>query len=62
MLRSDLCDFSDAYIVVKGTITVARTNNAKKKREVIFKTNDPFINCISKINGLKMIMPKIYML
>ena len=30
MLRSDLCDFSDVYIVVKGTITVVRPNNAKK--------------------------------
>ena len=30
MLRSDLCDFSDAYIVVKGTITVTEPNNAKK--------------------------------
>ena len=30
MLRSELCDFSDAYIVVKGTITVVRPNNAKK--------------------------------
>ena len=29
MLRSDLCDFSDAYIVVKGTITVTNPNNAK---------------------------------
>ena len=29
-LRSDLCDFSDAYIVVKGTITVVRPNNAKR--------------------------------
>ena len=25
MLRSDLCDFSDAYIVVKGTITLTKT-------------------------------------
>ena len=32
MLRSDLCDFSDAYIVVKGTITVTNPNNAKKKK------------------------------
>ena len=31
MLRSDLCDFSDAYIVVKGVITVTSPNNAKKK-------------------------------
>ena len=30
MLSSELCDFSDAYIVVKGTITVVRRNNAKK--------------------------------
>ena len=31
MLRSDSCDFSDAYIVVEGNITVLRPNNAKKK-------------------------------
>ena len=56
MLRSDLCDFNDAYIVVKGTITVAEPNNAKKKKinkVVAFKNNAPFINCISKINGIK---------
>ena len=33
MLRSDLCDFSDVYIVVKGTITVVRPNNAKKIKQ-----------------------------
>ena len=32
MLRSDLYDFSDVHIVVKGTITVVRLNNAKKKK------------------------------
>ena len=31
MLRSDLFDFNDAYIVVKGTITVTELDNAKKK-------------------------------
>ena len=31
MLRSDLCDFNGAYIVVNGTITVNAPNNAKKK-------------------------------
>ena len=31
MLRSDLCDINDAYIVVKGTITVNAPNNAKQK-------------------------------
>ena len=51
MLRSDLCDYSDAYIVVKGDITVTKTNG----REIIdmflaFKNNAPFTNCISKVS------------
>ena len=33
MLRSDLCDFSDAYIVLKGTITVTDPDNAKRKQK-----------------------------
>ena len=53
MLRSDLCDFSDAYIVVKGDITVTEPDNAKRNKSVAFKNNAPFINCISKINGIK---------
>ena len=53
MLRSDLCDFSDVYIVVKGTITIVRPNNAKRNKSVAFKNNAPFINCISKINDAK---------
>ena len=32
MLRSDLCNYSVAYIIVKGTITVARPNNAKRNK------------------------------
>ena len=52
MLRSDLCDFNDAYIVVKGDITVG-------VKAVAFKVNAAFINCISKINGKKLIMQKI---
>ena len=52
MLRSDLCDFSDAYIVVKGTITVTGTTSRNSKnRPLAFKNNTPFINCISKINN-----------
>ena len=31
MLRSDLCDFSDAYIVVKGEVTVTGVSNNSKK-------------------------------
>ena len=77
MLRSDLCDFSDAYIVVEETVTVAKkksvTNDfidlAKNRRaasattsntandaafdgKLAFKNNAPFVNCISKINGV----------
>ena len=53
MLRSDLCGFSDAYIVVKGTITVVRPDNTKRNKATAFKNNVPFTNCISKINGGK---------
>ena len=77
MLRSDLCDFIDAYIVVKGNITVTKktfadddieapnnaaanvtaTNNANNnvfgEKKLVFKNNARFINCISKINDVK---------
>ena len=53
MLRSDLCDFNDAYIVVKGDITVGAPNSAKRNKAMAIKNNPPFFNCISKINGLK---------
>ena len=54
MLRSDLCDFNDAYIVVKGDITLEGDNDANKRnKNLAFKNNAPFINCISKINGVK---------
>ena len=56
MLRSSLCDYSDAYILVKGNITVnntaaegaAATNTNKK---VIFKNCVSFTNCVSKTNN-----------
>ena len=54
MLRSDLCNFSDAYIVVEGDITLEGDNDANKQnKNLAFKNNAPFINCISKINGVK---------
>ena len=53
MLRSDICDFSDAYIVVKRTITVTDSDNAKVNKSVAFINNGPFINCISKINPIQ---------
>ena len=56
MLRSSLCDYIDAYILVKENITVNNTaangaaaNNTDKK--VIFKNCAPFTNCIIKINS-----------
>ena len=51
MLQSDLCDYSGAYNVVKGTITVEETNNDAYDRKLVFKNNAPFISCISKINN-----------
>ena len=54
MLRSDLCDFNDAYIVVEGDITLEGDNDANKRnKNLAFKNNAPFINCISKTNGEK---------
>ena len=51
MLRSDLRDFSDAYIVVKGTITVTNPNDGNCKYKLVLKNNAPFTSCISKINN-----------
>ena len=52
MLRSDLCDYSDAYVWVKGNITITNPNdNANFNKELTPKNNGPFISCISKING-----------
>ena len=56
MLRSSLCDYSDAYILAKATLTVRSTaaedavNNAANKK-VIFKNYVPFTYCISRINN-----------
>ena len=54
MLRSDLCDYSDAYIVVKGTIDLlaaAANENDKAEKNIAFGNNAPFRSCISKINS-----------
>ena len=59
MLRSTLCDYSDAYILVKGTITVTApganndANNIRDKRNrpLILKNNAPFVSCITRINA-----------
>ena len=51
MLRSDLCDFSDAYIVVKETITVTNPDNNAYDKKLAFKNNAPFVSCILKISN-----------
>ena len=56
MLRSSLCDYSDAYIFVKGNIAVSNTAGAgaaasNTNKKVIFKNCAAFTNCISKINN-----------
>ena len=51
MLRSDLCDYSDVHIAVKGTITVTRPNSVLYDKKLAFKNNAPFTSCISKINN-----------
>ena len=51
MLRTNLCHFSDEYIVVKEKISVRGTNDAKKRNEMLtFKNDARFKSCISKIN------------
>ena len=56
MLKYSLCDYSDVYILVEGTIVVnntaaadANANNTNKK--IVFKNCAPFTNCMSEINN-----------
>ena len=58
MLKSSLCDYSDAYILVKGTITITGAGDDaavrqadEKDKGVVFKNCAPFTNCISEINN-----------
>ena len=52
MLRSDLCDYADAYILVNGTITVAGNQpRDRQNKPVILKNNAPFVSCITRINN-----------
>ena len=58
MMRSNLCDYSNAYILLKGTITIdwLGDNDATKRADerskgVIFKNCAPFTECISNINN-----------
>ena len=63
MLRSDLCDYSDAFIVVKGRVSVTGNNNANRRNEKLtFKNNPPFRSFISKSITRLRTMQKILIL
>ena len=58
MLKSSLCDYSDAYILVKGKITITGAGDDAaviqadgRHKDVAFKNCAPFTNCISEINN-----------
>ena len=55
ILRSSLCDYSDAYLLVKVTITVVwvltPTEPDNDGKKVVFKKCAPFTNCISETNN-----------
>ena len=57
MLRPNLCDYSDAYILVKQTIAVNNTGTAaapnNRNKKLIFKNCTPFVKCISEINNIQ---------
>ena len=52
MLRSSLCDYSDAYILVKGTATVTGNEpRGRQNRPLILTNNAPFVSFMTKINN-----------
>ena len=55
MIRSNLCDYGNAYTYGKGTITVTNIGTAAapndRNKKVIFKNCAPYTNCISEINN-----------
>ena len=54
MLKSSLCDYNDAYILVRGTITIPNTETVagpNKRKNIITKNCDPFTDCRTEINN-----------
>ena len=57
MLRSNICDYSDAYILFKGNVTVngavngAENEILRRNRPLVLKNNAPFVSCMTKINN-----------
>ena len=54
MLRSDLCNYSNTYVVVKGIIAIVRPNgNGRKRNKGLHLKQCTIHQLISKINGVK---------
>ena len=51
MLRSGLCDYFDAYIIVKREITVAGPNDNVYDKKLALENNVSFFSCISTVNN-----------
>ena len=51
MLRSDLRDYSDTYIIFEGKITVANPDNDEYGKKLALNYNPPFLRCVSKVNS-----------
>ena len=51
MLRSDLWEYSDTYIIAEGKIIVTNPDNYAYDKKFAFKNNAPFTSCISKISN-----------
>ena len=58
MLQSDLCNYSDEYFNVDGTIAVAESNNDAYDKKLALKDNAPFIGCISSVNSVFIVMQR----
>ena len=63
MISLNLCDYSDAHILVKGTITVPNTKAAdatanNTNKEAIFKNCAPFTDCITELNNTQVNDPQ----
>ena len=56
MLKKSLCDYSDAYILLSGTITVAQVaaGGGNNNIQVVFKNYGPFTDCMSEINNTQL--------
>ena len=71
MVKLSLCDYSDAYILAEGTISMAlvpppTANSNNNDEKVVFKNCAPFTGCVSEINNtqidnakdIDVVMPK----